>query len=74
MDRTEITEKLLSLTPEELQRVIDTIHSWNSADYGYDEEAGEVETAADIIDLLSREEYNLYNEPVDRYFSNVFGV
>lgn len=77
MTKEIITAKVLSCTPRELQRVIDTIHGW-AKDFG-DEMAKEVKTMQDIVELLSRSEYIQEAEAVEdqtgeNYFKVVFGV
>lgn len=75
--KSRIQEKILGLTPLQLQNVILTIHAW-SFEFN-DEKAARVETAKDVIDLLSQPEYmqeiqECESQTGEDYFTIVFGI
>lgn len=75
--RSRIQEKILSLTPLQLQEVIRVIQSW-SVEFD-DERCAGVKTAKDAIELLSSPEYiqeaeNCEEQTGEDYFTTVFGI
>ena len=77
MNRKTIKQCIMCCTPRELQRVIETIHSWKD-DYS-NEDFSKIETVQDIIDLLTRPEYieearRIENESGDPYFEIAFDI
>ena len=73
MNKKTIKQRIMRCTPRELQRVIETIHSWK------DESLDKIETVQDVIDLLTRPEYieearRIEDETGEPYFEVVFDI
>lgn len=77
MNKKTIKQRIMRCTPRELQRVIETIHSWKN-DYS-DEGLDQIETVQDVIDLLTLPEYieearRIEDETGEPYFEVVFDI
>lgn len=77
MNKKAIKQRIMRCTPEELQRIVETIHSWKDdfADEGFEQ----VKTVQEIIDLLTRPEYidearRIEEETGEPYFEVVFDI
>lgn len=77
MNKKAIKQRIMRCTPRELQRIVETIHSWkdNFADEGFEQ----IETVQEIIDLLTRPEYidearKIEKETGEPYFEVVFDI
>lgn len=73
MNKKTIKQRIMRCTPRELQRIIETIHSWK------DESLDKIETVQDVIDLLTRPEYieearRIEDETGEPYFEVVFDI
>ena len=77
MNKRTIKQRIMCCTPKELQRIVETIHSWKDdfADEGFEQ----IETVQEIIDLLTRPEYieearRIEEETGEPYFEVVFDI
>lgn len=73
MNKKTIKQRIMRCTPRELQRVIETIHSWE------DGSLDKIETVQDVIDLLTQPEYieearRVEDETGEPYFEVVFDI
>ena len=73
MNKKTIKQRIMRCTPRELQRVIETIHSWEG------ESLDKIETVQDVIDLLTQPEYieearKVEDETGEPYFEAVFDI
>lgn len=73
MNKRTIKQRIMRCTPRELQRVIETIHSWENGSFN------KIETVQDVIDLLTRPKYieearRIEDETGEPYFEVVFDI
>lgn len=79
MNKRTIKQRIMRCTPRELQRIIETIHSWKGESLNKGESLDKIETVQDVIGLLTRPEYieearRVEDETGEPYFEVVFDI
>ena len=79
MTKEIMVQRIMQCTPEHLQFILDTIHSWWWAKEFDDKLARKAETVQDIITVLSRPKYiqdaeKHEDQTGEDYFESMFGI